>query len=93
MTLTRFRCSLHAQTDTSCDTSLLAVVCALLQVLYSTEPVWAAAFANLVLGEAIGVNTVVGGALIISACISSAVRCVLLPLLAPLLQSECLLFP
>ena len=84
---------MHAHTDTICDASLHAVICALSQVLYSTEPVWAAAFANVVLGEAIGVNTVVGGALIISACISSAVRCVLLPLFGPLLQSKCLLGP
>jgi hypothetical protein len=38
-----------------------------------TEPVWAAAFANLVLAEAVGPNTLVGGALIIAACISSAI--------------------
>ena len=42
-------------------------------VLYSTEPIWAAAFANVVLGETVGLNTWVGGALIIAACISSSV--------------------
>jgi drug/metabolite transporter (DMT)-like permease len=40
-------------------------------VLYSTEPVWAAAFASVVLGEEISVNTLVGGAMIMAACILS----------------------
>jgi len=43
-------------------------------VLYSTEPIWAAAFANVVLGETVGLNTWVGGSLIIAACISSSIN-------------------
>jgi len=42
-------------------------------VLYSTEPIWGAAFAHAVLGESIGMNTWVGGSLIISACLCSSV--------------------
>ncbi|EKX40444.1 hypothetical protein GUITHDRAFT_88716 [Guillardia theta CCMP2712] len=42
-------------------------------VLYSTEPIWGAAFAHAVLGEAIGMNTWVGGSLIIAACLCSSV--------------------
>lgn len=42
-------------------------------VLYSTEPIWGAAFANVVLGETVGYNTWVGGAMIIAACISSSI--------------------
>eukprot|EP00802_Teleaulax_amphioxeia_P019514 Tamp_19752.p1 GENE.Tamp_19752~~Tamp_19752.p1 ORF type:complete len:401 (+),score=50.60 Tamp_19752:112-1203(+) len=41
-------------------------------VLYSTEPIWAAGFASVVLGEELGLNTFVGGALIIAACVSSS---------------------
>eukprot|EP00802_Teleaulax_amphioxeia_P016658 Tamp_16782.p1 GENE.Tamp_16782~~Tamp_16782.p1 ORF type:complete len:392 (+),score=64.22 Tamp_16782:98-1177(+) len=42
-------------------------------VLYSTEPIWAAAFANVVLGETFGTSTFVGGGMIIAACIASAI--------------------
>jgi len=42
-------------------------------VLYSTEPIWGAAFAHLLLAETVGVDTFVGGALILAACISSSV--------------------
>jgi len=42
-------------------------------VLYSTEPLWGAAFASVALGEHIGQSTVVGGALILAACLSSSV--------------------
>jgi len=42
-------------------------------VLYSTEPLWGAAFASVVLGEHIGQSTIVGGALILAACVSSSI--------------------
>jgi drug/metabolite transporter (DMT)-like permease len=48
--------------------------CSEATALYSTEPIWAAAFASVTLGEAFGLNTIVGGALIIAACISSSAR-------------------
>lgn len=38
-------------------------------VVFSSEPLWGVAFANMLLGESIGSNTVVGGSLIIAACI------------------------
>jgi drug/metabolite transporter (DMT)-like permease len=37
-------------------------------VIYSTEPLWGAAFASLTLGEHIGWNTVLGAVLILTAC-------------------------
>ena len=43
-------------------------------VLYATEPIWAAAFANVVLSEHLGVNTFVGGAMILAACVSSSIE-------------------
>lgn len=36
-------------------------------VILSTEPLWAAGFAALMLGDVVGPNTVVGGALIVAA--------------------------
>ncbi len=42
-------------------------------VLYSTEPLWGAAFASVALGEHIGQSTLVGGALILAACVSSSI--------------------
>ena len=39
-------------------------------VVFSTEPLWAAAMGSLLLGEQVGANTFVGGALVLSACIS-----------------------
>ena len=39
-------------------------------VVFSTEPLWAAAMGSLMLGEQIGANTFVGGALVLAACIS-----------------------
>jgi len=41
-------------------------------VLYSTEPLWGAAFASVMLGEHIGQSTILGGALILGACVSSS---------------------
>ena len=38
-------------------------------VLLSTEPLWAALFAAGLLGEALGLNDVAGGALIVGACL------------------------
>merc|ERR1711935_951856 len=38
-------------------------------VILSTEPLWAAAFASVLLGESFGWNDYVGGVLIISACL------------------------
>jgi len=43
-------------------------------VLISTEPIWGAAFASLLLGELIGPNAYVGGGLIVLACLSSIVK-------------------
>lgn len=42
-------------------------------VLLATEPIWAAAFAAALLGEAIGANDVAGGALIVLGCVCNAV--------------------
>jgi drug/metabolite transporter (DMT)-like permease len=41
-------------------------------VIYSTEPLWGAAFAALVLGESLGWNTALGAVLILSACLWSS---------------------
>jgi len=41
-------------------------------VLLSTEPLWAALFAAFLLGEALGLNDVAGGALIVGACLVNA---------------------
>mmetsp|Transcript_24965 Transcript_24965/g.39179 ORF Transcript_24965/g.39179 Transcript_24965/m.39179 type:complete len:208 (-) Transcript_24965:177-800(-) len=43
-------------------------------VLYSTEPVWAALFARAVLEEKTGGHTVVGGALILMACLIASLN-------------------
>jgi drug/metabolite transporter (DMT)-like permease len=40
-------------------------------VIYSTEPLWAAAFASVALGEHLGLNTALGALFIISACLWS----------------------
>ena len=42
-------------------------------VIYSTEPLWGTAFAAVALGETVGLNTAVGAALIMSACVWSTV--------------------
>jgi drug/metabolite transporter (DMT)-like permease len=42
-------------------------------VIYSTEPIWGTAFAALTLHESIGWNTILGAALVISACMWSAI--------------------
>jgi len=39
-------------------------------VVFSTEPLWAAAIGSLFVGEHIGPNTIVGGTLVLAACIS-----------------------
>ena len=41
-------------------------------VIYSTEPLWGAAFAAATLGETLGWNTFVGALLIICACLWSS---------------------
>jgi len=41
-------------------------------LIFSTEPLWAAAFANMVLGETMGPSAAAGGALIVAACAWSA---------------------
>ena len=41
-------------------------------VLLATEPLWAALFAALLLGENLGVNDALGGALIVAACVVNA---------------------
>ena len=38
-------------------------------VVFSSEPIWAVAFASLFIGETVGQNDVIGGALIIFACL------------------------
>ena len=43
-------------------------------VLLATEPIWAALFAALLLGEGLGLNDVAGGALIVGACLCNAVE-------------------
>jgi len=42
-------------------------------LLFSTEPLWGAAFAHAALGEHLGPNTFVGGALILAACMSRSI--------------------
>eukprot|EP00568_Trieres_chinensis_P010293 CAMPEP_0183295958 /NCGR_PEP_ID=MMETSP0160_2-20130417/3708_1 /TAXON_ID=2839 ORGANISM="Odontella Sinensis, Strain Grunow 1884" /NCGR_SAMPLE_ID=MMETSP0160_2 /ASSEMBLY_ACC=CAM_ASM_000250 /LENGTH=505 /DNA_ID=CAMNT_0025457507 /DNA_START=47 /DNA_END=1564 /DNA_ORIENTATION=+ len=41
-------------------------------VLLATEPLWAAVFASILLGETMGPEDVLGGALIVAACLTSA---------------------
>jgi drug/metabolite transporter (DMT)-like permease len=41
-------------------------------VILATEPLWAAAFASLILGETLGWNDYAGGFLIVAACLVSA---------------------
>jgi len=40
-------------------------------VIVATEPLWAAAFGSLLLGEVMGANEYVGGALVVAACLVS----------------------
>lgn len=42
-------------------------------VLLATEPLWAALFAALYIGEGLGTNDAVGGALLVGACLANAV--------------------
>ena len=37
-------------------------------VVFSTEPLWAAAVGSIFVGEQVGTNTLVGGALVLAAC-------------------------
>lgn len=43
-------------------------------VLLATEPLWAAVFASFLLHETMGVEDIVGGALIIAACLTNTVK-------------------
>lgn len=43
-------------------------------VLLATEPLWAALFAALYIGEELGPNDAIGGALLVSACLANAVQ-------------------
>jgi len=43
-------------------------------VILSTEPLWAAAFASVLLGESFGWNDYVGGVLILAACLASSLK-------------------
>mmetsp|Transcript_30279 Transcript_30279/g.54828 ORF Transcript_30279/g.54828 Transcript_30279/m.54828 type:complete len:503 (+) Transcript_30279:129-1637(+) len=43
-------------------------------VLLSTEPLWAAVFAGLFLGESMGPNAILGGALIVAACLATTLK-------------------
>ena len=41
-------------------------------VLLATEPLWAALFASLLIGESMGAADLAGGALIVAACVANA---------------------
>ena len=43
-------------------------------VLLATEPLWAAVFAGIFLGEEMGPNVIIGGALIVAACLMTSVK-------------------
>eukprot|EP00578_Thalassiosira_sp_NH16_P008748 CAMPEP_0181129326 /NCGR_PEP_ID=MMETSP1071-20121207/29261_1 /TAXON_ID=35127 /ORGANISM="Thalassiosira sp., Strain NH16" /LENGTH=523 /DNA_ID=CAMNT_0023215303 /DNA_START=328 /DNA_END=1899 /DNA_ORIENTATION=- len=43
-------------------------------VLLATEPLWAAVFAGLFLGESMGPQAILGGALIVAACLMTSVK-------------------
>jgi drug/metabolite transporter (DMT)-like permease len=43
-------------------------------VVLATEPLWAAAFASIILGESMGWNDYAGGALIVAACLVSGLQ-------------------
>lgn len=43
-------------------------------VLLATEPLWAAVFAGLFLGESMGPQAILGGALIVAACLTTSVK-------------------
>ena len=43
-------------------------------VLLATEPLWAAVFAGLFLGESMGPNAIIGGALIVAACLTTSLK-------------------
>merc|ERR1719245_2383314 len=43
-------------------------------VILSTEPLWAAAFASVLLGESFGWNDYLGGVLIVAACLASSLK-------------------
>ena len=51
-------------------------------VIYSTEPLWGAAFASLTLGESIGWNTILGAVLILSACMWSSLGTTIVSMLS-----------
>ena len=42
-------------------------------VVFSTEPLWAAAIGSLFIGEHIGLNTIIGGAFVLAACVTRVV--------------------
>jgi hypothetical protein len=43
-------------------------------VLLATEPLWAALFAGLFLGESMGPQAIIGGALIVAACLTTSLK-------------------
>ena len=43
-------------------------------MLLATEPLWAALFAGLFIGEALGPNDALGGALLVGACLANALK-------------------
>ena len=43
-------------------------------VLLATEPLWAAVFASFFVGEVLGPEDIIGGALIVAACLATAVK-------------------
>lgn len=55
-------------------TSLGKVTSAEASVILATEPLWAALFAALWLGESFGINDYVGGALIVAACLANSLK-------------------
>jgi drug/metabolite transporter (DMT)-like permease len=55
-------------------TALGKVTSAEASVILATEPLWAALFAALWLGESFGINDYVGGALIVAACLANSLK-------------------
>ena len=44
------------------------------QILMTTEPLWAAVFGSLLMGESLGVSACVGGGLILAACLVNLIE-------------------
>jgi drug/metabolite transporter (DMT)-like permease len=55
-------------------TALGKVSSAEASVILATEPLWAALFAALWLNESFGSNDIIGGALIVAACLANSLK-------------------